>query len=140
MPTPVVTEDPQCIFFLNKSVFLPLNFLFCTGVKLINNVVTVSGEQRRDSTQPYLYIYPFSPKPLFHPSCHITDPQCIFDEFNLIEHTFYALMNKGLEDSKLYFKATFLMPKQCFFTYFVIFHSLRAGRNILSDKVSGFFL
>lgn len=53
------------------------------------------------------------------------DPQYIFDELHLIEHAFYPLSNKGLEDSMLYFKAIFLMPKQCFFTYFDIFHSLR---------------
>ena len=29
-------------------IFIILNFLFCIGVQLINNVVTVSGEQRRN--------------------------------------------------------------------------------------------
>ena len=34
-------------------VFVTLNFLFCIGVELVNSVVVVSGEKRRDSaTQP----------------------------------------------------------------------------------------
>ena len=35
---------PGCLFF-----FFLLNFLFCIGVEPINNFVTVSGEQLRDS-------------------------------------------------------------------------------------------
>ena len=34
---------------LQFSFFLTLHFLFCTGVAMINQVVVVSGEQRRDS-------------------------------------------------------------------------------------------
>ena len=48
------------------------DFSFYIGVYLINNVVIVSGGQQRDSIQPYMYMYPFSPKLLSHPGCHIT--------------------------------------------------------------------
>ena len=37
-----------------------LNFLLYTEIQLTNNVVIVSGGQK--VTQPYIYMYPFSPK------------------------------------------------------------------------------
>ena len=46
------------------------NLLFCIGVQLINNVVTVSGERGRN--QAYIYIYPFSLKLPSHPGCRKT--------------------------------------------------------------------
>ena len=36
---------------------------------LINNTVIVLGNS--EGTQPYIYMYPFSPKLPSHPSCHI---------------------------------------------------------------------
>ena len=45
-----------CFF---KKIFL--NFILGYS-KLTNNVVIVSGGQQ--STQPYIYMYPFPPKPL----------------------------------------------------------------------------
>ena len=36
-------------FTISTFVFQTLNFLFCTGVQLVNNVVVVSGEQQRNS-------------------------------------------------------------------------------------------
>ena len=36
-------------YFLPFSSYLFLNFLFCIGVRLANNVVIVSGGQQRDS-------------------------------------------------------------------------------------------
>jgi len=30
------------------------------------------GKKKCKGTQPYIYMYPFSPKLLFHPGCHIT--------------------------------------------------------------------
>ena len=38
-----------CIALQVQVPFFVLNFLFCFGVQLINNVVIVSGEQQRDS-------------------------------------------------------------------------------------------
>ena len=50
-------------------VFL-LNFLFCIGVQPVNNVVMVSGEQRRDSAiHTHVCILPQLPS---HPGCHVT--------------------------------------------------------------------
>lgn len=40
--------DSYSILTGRKTLFVT-NFLFCIGVQPINNVVVVSGEQRRDS-------------------------------------------------------------------------------------------
>ena len=54
--------DPFILFFFS--------FLFCIVVQLMDNVVVVSGEQRRDSA---IHIHvSFSPKVPSHPGCHIT--------------------------------------------------------------------
>ena len=49
------------IFFSSPKT---LNFLFCIGVQLINNVVVVSGEQQRDSAiHIHVPIFPQTPTP-----------------------------------------------------------------------------
>ena len=53
-----------------KPCFFFLNFLFYIGVESFNNVVIFSGGQ--EGTEPYIYMYPFSPKLPSHPGCHIT--------------------------------------------------------------------
>ena len=47
-----------------------LNFLFHVGIQPINSVAVVLGDI--EGTQPYTYMYPFSPKLPSHPGCHIT--------------------------------------------------------------------
>ena len=58
------------IFFV-VLFFYSLNFLFFVGVYPINNVVTLF-QMDREGTQPYTYMYPFSPKLPSPPDCHIT--------------------------------------------------------------------
>ena len=43
--------------YIVKGNFFSLNFLFYTGVYLINKIVIVSGEQQRDSANTYICIY-----------------------------------------------------------------------------------
>ena len=62
LPTEVYTRKRDLGFFLS--------FLFCIEVCLINNVLTFSGEQQRDSdTHIYGLILPKLPS---HPRRHVT--------------------------------------------------------------------
>ena len=56
----LVFVSSSSLFFVAILFIINLTFLFCIGVSLISNVVTVSGEQQRDSAT-YIYLYPFSP-------------------------------------------------------------------------------
>ena len=49
-----------------KEIFF-LTFYSMLGAELINNVMIVSGKQQ--GTQPYIYVYPFSPRLPSHPGC-----------------------------------------------------------------------
>ena len=57
------------ILFINMctKAFLPcliINFFFCIGVELVNNVVVVSGEPQRDSAiSIYASVLPQTPLP-----------------------------------------------------------------------------
>ena len=54
-----------------------LNFLFCIGVQPINNAVTVSGEQRRDSaTHMRVSVLPHTPLPARLPHCLEQSSMC----------------------------------------------------------------
>ena len=54
-----------------------LNFLFCIGVQPINNAVTVSGEQRRDSaTHIRVSVLPQTPLPARLPHCLEQSSMC----------------------------------------------------------------
>ena len=52
-----------------KCLLLKKTFYFVLGVELMSNViVSVNSE----GTQPYIYMYPFSPKLPSYPACDIT--------------------------------------------------------------------
>ena len=65
-----VTAHKVVSYELQKACFFLKNGLFCIGVQLINNVVTVSYGQQRESA--IIYMYPVSLKPpTFHWGCDI---------------------------------------------------------------------
>ena len=72
-PNSTVTITHLWLFLLSRfylcflGIFI-FNFLFI-GVQPITNVVIVSV--RQEETQPYIYMYPFSPKLPSHLGCHI---------------------------------------------------------------------
>ena len=53
----------------NEFLNMILNFLFYIKIQPINNVVTVSGGEQRDSA---IHVYAFSPELACHPGCHTT--------------------------------------------------------------------
>ena len=63
-----VKQIPRIFYVLYVLLYF-FNFLFCTGVWLINTVVIISGEQQRNSA--ICICVSFLPQTVSHPGCHI---------------------------------------------------------------------
>ena len=92
-------------FILNATFYLFyfLNFLFCIGVYLINNVVMVSGEQRRDSAIHVSIL----PRRLSHwTEFHVLNSRSL-----LVIHFKYSSVYMSIQNSQTHSKSKMILSQ-----------------------------